>query len=546
MPLLFADPKAGADGTARRPILCFVTTFARNLLLAIGSSLLGLNGFAAGTTQAAAPQPAIRTPLQQLAETVRPSVVEIIGTVTGSGDTSYGSGFVLREPSLVLTNAHVVRGIENLRVHTWEGAALASVEVLLIESDIDLAVVRVIGLKAPPLAEGARALPQVGTPVVAVGHPRGYEFTVSEGIVSATRQLDEGGITMIQMTTPISPGSSGGPLLDMEGRVVGVCSLTLTEGQNINFAIPVSELPPVLDKALALERALRNPNDSNMPVEAIAALIRKQRERGDFQSASQLAERALKTHPKNIALLLEAAETAFSRGSLPLVHSLIERITSIAPRNAPALQISAAAMAEEGNCDAAVVQAQAALDAGGLDSSQACEAHAILGECLGREGRAKEALVHVERALTSPAVAKLPDYHALRAFLLQSLGRLDEADDAAVTALTQANWDPVVAAALRERGLPRLVDVVTFKSTREGNETTVVGVVRNRGPVALEELSVTAEGTDKSGTIIATGTANAIPKRLVPGATGSFKIVLQGLAEEITDLRVRVVDFKEP
>ncbi|MFN7966398.1 MAG: trypsin-like peptidase domain-containing protein [Acidobacteriota bacterium] len=523
-----------------------MTPLTRNLIIAAGSSLLGLQAWAATNTQAPATVPVARTALQQLAETVRPSVVEIIGTVAGSGDTSYGSGFILREPSLVLTNAHVVRGIENLRVHTWEGASLASVDVLLIESDIDLAVIRVTGLKAPPLAEGVRTLPPVGTPVVAVGHPRGYEFTVSEGIVSATRQLDEGGVTMIQMTTPISPGSSGGPLLDMQGQVVGVCSLTLAEGQNINFAIPVSELPPVIDKALKIERALRAPSDSSMPIEAIALLIHKQRERGDLQSASQLAERALRTHPQSVPLLVEAAETAFARGSLQEASAAIERILRIAPRNAAALQIGAAVMAEQGNCDAAVRQAQAALDVGGLDDTQIGEAHALLGECLGRQGLPQEALAHIDAALTSAAVAKLPDYHALRAFLLQSLGRLDDADEAAVTALTRAEWDPVVVAALRERGLPRLTEIVTFKSTHDGTETTVVGVVKNRGPVALEELSVTAEGLGKSGTIVATGTANAIPKKLVPGATGSFKIVLQGLVDEIADLRVRVVDFKEP
>lgn len=481
-----------------------------------------------------------------LAEQVRPSVVEIVGTVSASGDTSYGTGFVLREPNLVVTNAHVVRGVENLRVQTWQGGALVSIEVLLIETDIDLAVLRVRGLDSRPLAVGEQALPAVGTAVIAVGHPRGYEFTVSEGIVSAVRKLDEAGPTMIQMTTPISPGSSGGPLLDLQGRVVGVCSLTLTEGQNINFAIPVGELPPVLDKALSIERALRVPESSTLPVEALVALVQKQRTKGDLESAARLAERALQNHPRHVPLLLEAAEIAFSRGGFVELGALLDRILAVAPGNGPALQIRAAMFAEQGNCPAAQREAEQALASAGLDARQRAEAHAVLAECLGYGSDPAAALRHIDQALAYAEIAKLPDYHVLRALLLLALGRAQEADDAAVTALTRSDWDPMVVAALRERGLPRLTEVVTFQRERGPAGESVVGVVRNRGPIAIEELAVTAEGKNREGLVVATGTANAVPKRLVPGATGSFRVELQGVLDAIATLEVRVVDFKEP
>ncbi|UCF69159.1 MAG: trypsin-like peptidase domain-containing protein, partial [Acidobacteriota bacterium] len=234
--------------------------------------------------------------VEPLAGKVRSSVVEILGTVEGTDDTAYGTGFVFREKGLVVTNAHVVHGVREPMVRTVDGALLASVQVLYQHEEIDLAVLRVTGLGADPLPLAAGPPPAVGTPVVAIGHPRGYEFTVSTGIVSAHRSLDAGGPELIQITAPISPGSSGGPLLDGEGRVVGVCSLTLTEGQNINFAVPAAEIGPVIDQALSIEASLGGAGTSSLPPETLARLAREQRESGELVRAAEMVRRALERH----------------------------------------------------------------------------------------------------------------------------------------------------------------------------------------------------------------------------------------------------------
>jgi Tfp pilus assembly protein PilF len=475
---------------------------------------------------------------------VRASVVEVLGTVEGSGDTSYGTGFAVRDGSLVVTNAHVLRGVKSPMVRTWDGALLASVEVLLQDDAIDLGVLRVKGLRAEPLAVADGPVPPVGTRVVAVGHPRGYEFTVSDGIVSAARTLEEGGPELIQTTAPISPGSSGGPLLDMAGRVVGVCSLTLTEGQNINFAVPAARIAPALAQALDIERGLAQGDPERMPPDALAQLVRRHRESGDLARASDLVQRALGSNPKSLVLLLEAAEVAWSRGNYSEVEGYLARIGAVRPDWAPARQVRAALHAQSGRCKEAESEARAAL-AGALGPAQAAEAHAVLAECLAKDGRVEEALAHADAALTSEKIAALPDYHALRAFLLQARGRPDEADREALTALERANWDPLVVAALRERGLPRLVDIESKKLGRDAGATVVRGVVRNRGPVPLNDVTLTAEGRDDSGLVVATGTAKITPARLVPGQTGAFRIVLEGSPADATDVSVRVVDYRE-
>jgi Flp pilus assembly protein TadD len=483
--------------------------------------------------------------IKALADAVQPSVVEILGTIEANGDTSYGTGFVVGEAGLVATNAHVVRGVGDVMVRTRRGALLASVEVLHVEERTDLAVLRVTGLESPPLPLIDGPPPVVGTRVVAVGHPRGYEFTVSDGIVSARRQLDDDGVELIQTTAPISPGSSGGPLVDLAGGVLGVCSLTLMEGQNINFAVPVAHLRRVVRRALEVERALASSDPDTLPPDALARLIRTHREEGDLGRANDLARRALHRHGNSIELLVEAAEVAWSRASYREVEALVARIERLEPDYAPARQIRAAYLAQKGDCEGAVVMAREALD-GGLRGEQAAEAHAVLADCLGRMGSVDRALVHVQRALESERIDDLPDYHVLHAFLLQALGRHGEADAAAVKALEVAGWDPLVVAALRERNLPRLVEIVSYRDEPTGQVRVARGVVRNRGPVAITEIMVTAEGFDAAGTIVATGTAPVRPQRLVPGQTGAFKVQLEGLVEDVRELQVRVVDYEEP
>ncbi len=520
------------DGARRRPLVLFV---AAALLVAIDPA--PARGGTPRTDEEAA--------IEAIAARVRPSVVEVIGTVAGSGDTSYGTGFVYGEKGLVVTNAHVIRGVRNLVVRTFDGVALASVDVLDQRDDVDLAVLRVRGLEAEPLAPGSVRLPPVGLRVIAIGHPRGYEYTVSDGIVSAIRTLEEGGQELIQVTAPISPGSSGGPLLDLSGKVLGVCSLTLTEGQNINFAVPLRDLVPVLAEAREIERSLDDPDPSRLGPGALAGIVRRYREAGDLERAGELVRRALAAHPGSLRLLAEAAEIAWARQSWPEVRALVDRMKAIDPGWPPALQVEASWLAQQGRCDEAIGVAERALAPGTLRPAQAAEAHAVLAECHGRQGHVDEALRHADLALESPDIDRIPDYHVLRAFLLQAAGREAEADREAVTALERAEWDPLVVAALRERGLPRVIRIVSWKTVREGTRTVVRGVLRNVGPTPLEEVVVTAEGYGGDGTTVATGTATATPERLNPGQAGAFRIVLDGLPGEARRYAVRVIDYHD-
>lgn len=150
-----------------------------------------------------------------------------------------GSGFVLSD-GRIATNAHVVEGASRVEVINADGRLAGAVDhASMLSATVDLAILPALELAVTGLSLAPRE-PSVGESIVAIGSPQGLANTVSDGIVSAIRNI--GGRRLLQITTPISPGSSGGPVLDSEGRVVGVSVSQMREGQNLNFAVPAGDL----------------------------------------------------------------------------------------------------------------------------------------------------------------------------------------------------------------------------------------------------------------------------------------------------------------
>jgi S1-C subfamily serine protease len=190
------------------------------------------------------------------------------GARGGAQPDGAGSGFVVTPDGYVMTNSHVVAGARAIRVRTSSGE-LAEGQVMGDDPATDLALVRVdpVALAgsaqtAPYLPiDGARA-PRVGQLAVAIGNPLGFESTVSTGVVSAlgrslrgrTGRLIDG---VIQHTAPLNPGSSGGPLLDGRGRVLGVNTAIIARSQGIGFAIAVETAAWVLGQLLQHGRVRR-------------------------------------------------------------------------------------------------------------------------------------------------------------------------------------------------------------------------------------------------------------------------------------------------
>jgi serine protease Do len=156
-----------------------------------------------------------------------------------------GSGFVIDKSGRIATNLHVLGEGGALTALLPDGREVSDIEVLATDGNHDLAVLRVRArdLAPLPLADSDRV--QAGDRVVAIGHPLGLENTVSDGLISAVRKLTDD-LTVLQISAPISPGSSGGPLFNERGEVIGISTLIATAGQNLNFAIPINALRPLL------------------------------------------------------------------------------------------------------------------------------------------------------------------------------------------------------------------------------------------------------------------------------------------------------------
>ncbi|MGB6878239.1 MAG: trypsin-like peptidase domain-containing protein, partial [Candidatus Acidiferrales bacterium] len=180
----------------------------------------------------------------QLAQNTFPSVVMIVTSDANGQPLALGSGFSVGD-AVIATNMHVIEGASAARIKVIGRPETYTVGgVIGTDPTADLALLKVNGLNAPPLQLGDSKQAAVGDQVFAVGNPEGLEGTFSEGIVSGIRTVDAD--TLLQITAPISPGSSGGPVIDSNGKVLGIAVATFKEGQNLNFAVPVSYLKALL------------------------------------------------------------------------------------------------------------------------------------------------------------------------------------------------------------------------------------------------------------------------------------------------------------
>jgi serine protease Do len=231
-------------------------------MLVLGVLMAGVRLEAAATSGCTASLPAL---YQQVA----PSVVFISAVATASmhpGDrtgTIVGSGVLIDAEGLVLTNSHVVFGHRAIAV-TLDNGYETPAKVLGADPILDVAVLRIavpdMGLPAATLGDSDTL--QVGEEVVAIGNPLGLDQTLTHGVISAMdRRLPEFPLNLIlpliQTDTAINPGSSGGPLVNRCGEIVGLASALLADAKNIGFAIPINIVKQVLPQLVQQGRVIR-------------------------------------------------------------------------------------------------------------------------------------------------------------------------------------------------------------------------------------------------------------------------------------------------
>lgn len=278
--------------------------------------------------------------LPELVRRVKTSVVSVL-TYDAKGEPLIsGSGFFIR-PGEVVTNVHVIRAAQRVEIHTLDGKGRTYpvTGALAIDEEADLALLSVDlpEDRSHPLAM-TTVLPEEGEQVFVIGNPLRLEGSVSDGIVSAVREVPDLG-RIIQITAPVSHGNSGSPLFNMRGQVIGIVTVKVTNGQNINLALGSARIAALKRGKLLAFDQLSAKNRSNQP-EALADLWYRggidSMWLGNYDNALNYFETAANRNPKRAETWIQIGYCKVKQGRNDEAIRAYQRALQLRPNSADA------------------------------------------------------------------------------------------------------------------------------------------------------------------------------------------------------------------
>ncbi|MBK9072611.1 MAG: trypsin-like peptidase domain-containing protein [Myxococcales bacterium] len=206
--------------------------------------MCGVLSLVASVSGCARPHGATTLSVKQVAVRTKPGIVRV-----EAGGDRVGSGFVVDARGLIVTNLHVVAGTAEIKIRMASGQELRVVQIAAVDPQRDLVLLRVSPPdEIPALRLGDSSKVEAGDPVISIGNPLGvFDYTISDGLISSVRVLSPQ-LTVLQISAPISQGSSGGPIFNSYGEVIGISTAIVNGGQNINFALPSNYVRPLLEE----------------------------------------------------------------------------------------------------------------------------------------------------------------------------------------------------------------------------------------------------------------------------------------------------------
>jgi Tfp pilus assembly protein PilF len=250
-----------------------------------------------------------------------------------------GSGFFIR-PGEVVTNVHVLRGAQRVEIHTFEGKGRTYpvTGALAVDEEADLALLSVnVTERGRPVAFST-SLPEEGEQVFVIGNPLRLEGSVSDGIVSAVREVPDLG-RIIQITAPVSHGNSGSPLFNMRGQVIGIVTVKVTNGQNINLALGAARVAALTAGQLISFDQLSTKNRSNQ-AEALADLWYRggidSMWLGNYDSALSYFETAANRNPRRPETWIQIGYCKVKQGRNDEAIRAYQRALQLRPNSADA------------------------------------------------------------------------------------------------------------------------------------------------------------------------------------------------------------------
>lgn len=247
----------------------------------------------------------------------------------------------------VITNRHVV--VDGVMFRVRHGDTVWFADLVGFDADNDLAELRVQGLESPSVVVRESSALEIGEQVYALGAPEGFELTISQGLISGLRGSGDDDL-MIQTSAAISPGSSGGGLFDSEGRLVGITSAYVKDGQNLNFAIPAEKASRFAesvdwdasyDALMGTEWELRGilflspalpdepPSTASLPASERDAIAAAQ-----YRGAAGILKRAVYLDPDNVDAWKSLGQAYFQLGQGPELGSTYQKLKTLDPKAA--------------------------------------------------------------------------------------------------------------------------------------------------------------------------------------------------------------------
>jgi tetratricopeptide (TPR) repeat protein len=364
--------------------------------------------------------------LPLLIKKVEPSIVVII-TYNREGKTlGQGSGFFINKEGDVITNFHVLQEASRAVIRTTDGKEYPIEKVLAEDKEGDLIRVSAdIPKEAAKPLPVTTELPVVGERVIVIGTPLGLDKTVSDGIVSAVRNIPTFG-NIIQVTAPISPGSSGSPVINMKGEVIGIATFFVVAGQNLNFAIPgerIARLATSRGETLS-EREEGRIKDWLASAEGLYTIGLRYLWAEDCEKALPYFVETIKRNPEHGQAYFQIGYCLARLGHYTKAIESYQQAVRINPKDADIHNNLCVAYGMVGRYDAAIESCKRAIQL----KSDLAEAHNNLAWSYQRVGRYQEAIQSCKEAIRLKPEFALAHYNLGNNY--SALKKYEEAIDA--------------------------------------------------------------------------------------------------------------------
>lgn len=363
-----------------------------------------------------------------------PAVVVVASLDREGKPMGIGSGFIVREDGVIVTNYHVINMAADIKIKI--GSRVTNVEGLLhVDPENDIAILKVEGEGYPKVKIGDAHKAQVGEKVYAIGSPKGLENTISEGILSGIRDVDSER-KILQMTAAISPGSSGGPVFNSRGEVIGIATFLIAETQNLNFAMPINLITAGLSK-----KELVSPQDAcKLDFNETASCWLYQGlaygSIGQHDRAADAFRRALNIDSKKVETYVNLGISYANMGKYEEAIDMFNQALNISPNRAETLSKLGAVYSQMEKYDDAVNNLKKSIDLKPDDPLT----HFNLAVTYGKMNQYKKAIESVKETIR--LVPNFPDAHGFLGFSYTKLDMYAEAAEAYKGAIRLNPDDP--------------------------------------------------------------------------------------------------------